>query len=487
MSGDQVPWEAVIGLEVHAQVSTASKMFCGCSAHYAGSPPNSRVCPVCLGLPGSLPVVNARAVRGALRTALALKCRVPKLSRFDRKNYSYPDLPKGYQISQFDMPLGLAGHLEFRVGAELRHCGITRVHLEEDTGKTFHKVIEGREVSLIDYNRSGVPLMEIVGEPHLRSGEAAREYFATLRQILMYLGVNDGNLQEGSMRADVNVSVRDVDGKLGTKVEIKNLNSFRAVRRSIDYELARQRALLADGETIWQETRGWSESDEITVGQRNKEYAHDYRYFPEPDLPPLHIAASLMREERSLLPELPLARSRRLVAQFGLPQDTADVLTLELDMADFFEDAVHSAGSLLAGQVANWLTGDVMRLLNESGVELGQSKLRAPELGKLVRLLHVGTISGAAGKTVLEGMFETGEEPGTIVERLELGQIKDEDTLISLVEQVIGSNPELVELYRRGKVNVLQALVGKTIQSSKGRATPIRVRQLLEDRLRAAD
>jgi aspartyl-tRNA(Asn)/glutamyl-tRNA(Gln) amidotransferase subunit B len=434
-------------------------------------------------LPGSLPVINRRAVEYTMMTALALNCSIPELSKFDRKNYSYPDLPKGYQISQYDLPIGRLGWIEYRLGDRLLRCGITRVHLEEDTGKLLHTTVDGRDVSLVDYNRSGVPLMEIVSEPDLESPEAAREYFSTLRQILMYLGVNDGNLQEGSMRADVNVSLQRVDGLSGTKVEIKNLNSFRAVQRALEYELQRQAEVLSSGATLVQETRGWVEDQGITVSQRTKEYAHDYRYFPEPDLPPLVCSREIVETLRAGLPEMPAERAARLERECGLSAYTADVLTGEKAMADFFEAALRSAAGVPAVTVANWVTGDLSRLLNDSGQSIDSMPLTPQSLGKLLSMVESRAISGAAAKQVLEVMFRTGEEPEIIVQREDLGQIADPAALEELVNHVLAANPRLVETYRRGKTNVLQALIGQTMKASKGKANPPAVREILERKL----
>lgn len=474
---------AVIGLEVHAQLLTASKMFCGCSAQYAGASPNTNVCAVCSGMPGALPVINRRAVEYTVMTALALGCRVAEHSKFDRKNYMYPDLPKGYQITQYDHPIGETGSLEYEVNDEVLRCGIVRVHLEEDTGKSLHTDIDGRDMSLVDYNRSGVPLMEIVTEPDLRAPEAARELFATLRRVLMYLGVNDGNLQEGSMRADVNVSLQAPDGTFGTKVEIKNLNSFRSVQRALEYEIARQRSVLESGGTLMQETRGWSEAHQATVSQRSKEHAHDYRYFPEPDLPPLRLPAPAVEALSAALPELPAARSQRFVTQFDLTPPVSRILTNEKAMADFFEEAVAAAGSDAASVVANWVTGDVSRLLNERGESLEQSRLDPAALAKLVTMLRSNLISGSAAKQVLQEICLSGEAPEMIVERLNLAQIVDLTALERLVDEVLAENRVLIETYRKGKTNAIQALMGKVMQASKGKANPSTARELLTRKL----
>lgn len=472
--------EAVIGLEVHAQLLTASKMFCGCDARYASSAPNTHVCAVCAGMPGSLPVINRKAVEYTILSALALNCEVRAHSKFDRKNYPYPDIPKGFQISQYDMPIGEHGWLEYRVGNEVLRCGIRRVHLEEDTGKTSHVNVDGREVSLVDYNRSGVPLMEIVTEPELHSPEAAREFFAALRQILMYLGVCDGKLQEGSMRADVNVSLRMPDGSPGTKVEIKNLNSFRAVQRALEYEIERQRDVLGSGGSLAQETRGWSEEREVTVSQRTKEYAHDYRYFPEPDLPPLELKPERVAPLREAQPELPLVRELRFEDEYGLTVDTARVLTDEKPLADFFEAVVRAAPEVPARVAANWVTGDVLRLLNDSGSTLDTARVSPLALARLLTMAQAQTIAGPAAKQVLEEMFESGDDPDAIVRRRDLLQIVDPGELEPLVRQVLEENPAVVDNFRRGKTQALQALVGKVIAASNRRAHPQRSREILE-------
>jgi len=472
--------DVVIGLEVHAQLLTKSKMFCGCSAGYASSPPNTHVCAVCSGMPGSLPVINSKAVDYTIRTALALHCDVRQHSKFDRKNYPYPDIPKGFQISQYDKPIGEHGWLAYRLGEEILRCGIRRVHLEEDTGKTAHVTVGGREVSLVDYNRSGVPLMEIVTEPELQSPEAARQFFEALRQILMYLGVCDGKLQEGSMRADVNVSLRLPDGALGTKVEIKNLNSFRAVQRALEFEVDRQREVLLSGGALVQETRGWVEDREVTVSQRTKEYAHDYRYFPEPDLPPMVLAAERVRRLREAQPELPLAREQRLTEKYELPPDTARVLTDDRALADFYESALRSTPEVDPRVAANWVTGDLLRLINDSGMPIEAAPISPPALGRLLAMVQIETVGGPAAKQVLAEMYETGDEPEAIVERRNLQQIVDPPVLESLVRVVLAENPQLVDTYRRGKTNALMALVGKVMHASNRKAHPQRTQEILE-------
>lgn len=473
----------VIGLEIHAQVLTKSKMFCGCSTSYAGAPPNTHVCSVCAGMPGSLPVINAAALEATILTALALNCRVLEDSKFDRKNYEYPDLPKGYQITQYDMPLARDGWLLYSVDGETERCGITRVHLEEDTGKSLHTRVEERDISMVDLNRAGVPLMEIVSAPDLRSGRSARAFFESLRHILIYLGVNDGNLQEGSLRADVNVSLQHPGGAPGTKVEIKNLNSFRAVERALDYEIERQRRVLEAGVSLVQETRGWSEDDEVTVAQRSKEYAHDYRYFPEPDLPPLVLGVELVDKVAQRLPELPAARFERFVSQYGLPPTSAGVLVSDPATADYFEAAVREAPDSPLS-VANWITGELLRVLKERGLSARSTPIPAERLGRLVRLVADGAVGGPAARNVFESMLESNEEPADVVGRLGLEQITETGELARLVNGAITTNPGAVADFRAGKVRALQALIGAVMRESRGKANAETVRRLLEERLR---
>ncbi len=476
--------EPVIGLEVHAQVLTRSKMFCRCSAAYAGAAPNTHVCSVCAAMPGALPVINRAAVEGAIRSALALNCEIPPQGRFDRKNYSYPDLPKGYQITQYDQPVGLNGWVVFdHDGTEVR-CGIVRVHLEEDTGKSIHAA-DGQDESLVDYNRSGVPLLEIVGQPDLRSPAHAREYFASLRQTLMYLNVSDGNLQSGSLRADVNVSVCQPDGALGTKVEIKNLNSFRAVQRALEFEIDRQRAVIADGGRIEQETRGWVEGEEITVSQRTKEYAHDYRYFPEPDLPPLVLDRAWVDSLRESLPEMPRARNERLQQEYGLTPAAAAVIAEDRARADFFEAAAHAPIKSPPRAIAGWLLGDVLRLVNESGSPLDESELTSSNLAHLVYLVESKTISRSAAKEILPVIFSTGEDAEVVARRMQVLTINDSGTIERYVDEAIAGNPRAVADYKRGKVKAIQALVGAVTKNSRGTVDQQAVMTLLESKLRA--
>ncbi|GAC1401824.1 MAG: Asp-tRNA(Asn)/Glu-tRNA(Gln) amidotransferase subunit GatB [Chloroflexota bacterium] len=434
-------------------------------------------------MPGALPTINKAAVEATVLTALALHCEIPPRSKFDRKNYPYPDLPKGYQISQYDLPMGSNGRLSYSVNGQDRVCGVVRVHLEEDTGKSLHTQVDGHSASLVDYNRSGIPLMEIVSEPELASPAEAREFFSSLRQILMYLGVCSGNLQEGGMRADVNVSICDELGNLGTKVEIKNLNSFRAVQRSLEYEIQRQVRALQAGETIVQETRGWLEREEETVSQRTKEYAHDYRYFPEPDLPYLAFEQNYLENLRSCLPELPDARQSRFESEFGLTPEIAGVLVSQRELADFFEEAYSASSAESPLEVAKLVTGDFLRMLHESGEVIETTRVSPKAIGGLVDLVQNGEISGKAAKVVLEVIFSTGETVSTAVDRLDLRQIRDRPFLEALVQEVLRVNTNLVETYRRGKHNVLQALVGKALHASHGKADPEMITEILRQQL----
>ena len=477
-------WEAVIGMEVHAQLATRSKMFCACPTDYLAAPPNSSVCPVCLGMPGVLPVVNASAVEQVVKTALALDCEVARHTKFDRKNYFYPDLPKGYQISQYDLPLSRNGHLEFSLDGRRVRCGITRVHLEEDTGTLHHAgdVLQSATSSLVDYNRSGVPLMEIVGEPDLRSAEEAREYLVRLRQILMYIGVNDGNLEEGSFRCDANVSVRPRGSDtLGVKVEIKNMNSFRAVQRAVEYEITRQITVLGAGETLHQETRGWVEARAATVSQRSKEHAHDYRYFPEPDLAPMVLSVEMVEEVRHTLPELPEARAARLVAEHGIGADDAGVLTATREEADSFERLV--AAGVPARLAANWQVNAVNGLSNAHHVPLWESGLGIDGLAALLRLVDAGTVNQTTAKELLEELYLGGGDPGAIVRERGLGQVSDAAELAALVDAAIEANARAVADFQGGKEGALQAVVGHVMKATKGRADAKLVNRLLRERL----
>ena len=479
-----VDWEAVIGLEVHAQLLTQSKMFCGCSATYVGTPPNSNTCPVCLGLPGTLPVANREAIAMTVRTALALECTIPRSTKFDRKNYFYPDLPKGYQISQYDEPLSSDGVLRFTLDGREVSAGITRVHLEEDTGTMHHDgdVLQSAERSVIDYNRSGVPLMEIVGEPDLRSADEAREYLQQMRRLLVYIGVNDGNLEQGSFRCDANISLRPRGTEaFGTKVEVKNMNSFRAVHRALEYEIERQRALLEGGGTVVQETRGWVETRGATVAQRSKEQAHDYRYFPEPDLPPLELDEAYVNAVRATLPELPAARAARFVAAHGLSAHDAEILADTREDADCFEAL--AAAPIPARLAATWQMGDVARLARETKTPLAASGIGVGGLRTLLRLVDAGTLSGTTAKELLEELWLPGGDVEALVAERGLARISDEGELGRLVDEAIAASDQAVADYRAGKEKALAAIVGKVMKATRGSADAGRVTALLRERL----
>jgi aspartyl-tRNA(Asn)/glutamyl-tRNA(Gln) amidotransferase subunit B len=474
-------FETIIGLEVHAQLLTKSKMFCRCSADYANAPPNTHVCPVCLGMPGVLPVINRQAVEYTIMTALALHCTISDYTKFDRKNYPYPDLMKGYQISQYDAPIGRGGWLTIEVDGEKRKIGIIRVHLEEDVAKLLHRTSpEGGDYSLIDVNRSGVPLMEIVSEPDLRSPEEARQYLIKLRSILQYLGVSTGNMEEGSFRCDANISIRPKGSSEPlAKVEVKNMNSFKAVYQAMDYEAKRQRKAAAEGKKLIQETRGWVEAKGKTVAQRSKEYAHDYRYFPEPDLPPLVISREWVEEIRAKLPELPEERRERFMAQYGLPLYDASLLTASKAMADYFEESTRTAQfkklpqDRAAKEVSNWLLGEVSRILNANNIDMAEFRKRvSPErLLGLISSSH-GVINLATAKSVLEEMFQTGKDAQEIIAQRGLSQISDAGELEGIITQVIDANPQAVADFKSGKEAALKFLVGQVMRATKGRANP---------------
>ena len=481
-------WEAVIGLEVHAQLLTRSKMFCGCPAAYVQGEPNTRVCPVCLGMPGVLPVINRQAVEFVMMTGLALNCTIAAYTQFDRKNYPYPDLMKGYQISQYDSPIAAGGWLDLDVDGARRRVGITRVHLEEDVAKLQHvRDGSGAAYSLVDVNRAGVPLMETVSEPDMRSAEEARQYLLAFRSILQYLGVSTADMEKGAFRCDANVSVRPVGStELTSKVEVKNMNSFRAVFNALEYEVERQVALLEDGGRVVQETRGWSEDRSATVSQRTKEYAHDYRYFPEPDLPPLAISREWVEEVRARLPELASARRDRFMDEYGLSLYDASHLTASRDMADFFEETLKGdARQSRAKAVANWLTGEATRLLNAGGIDIAEIKVTPQALAELVALTEGGTVGSTQAKVVFEEMFRTGASPKQIVQEKGLAQISDADSVAPSVEQALADNPQAVQDYLGGKETAVRFLVGQVMRLTRGRANPGLVTTLLEERLAA--
>jgi aspartyl-tRNA(Asn)/glutamyl-tRNA(Gln) amidotransferase subunit B len=455
-------YEAVIGLECHVQLATASKMFCGCPADYAGAAPNTHVCPICFGMPGVLPVMNRRAIEYTLLTGLAVNAEIPEATKFDRKNYPYPDLVKGYQISQYDLPLVRGGWIEVTTPETgTRRIQLERVHLEEDTGKLTH--VPG--ASLVDYNRSGVPLMEMVSQPDLRTPGEARAYLQKLRAILRTLGVSDADMEKGQLRCDVNVSLRPVgQAQLGTKVEIKNLNSFRSVQRSLEYEIMRQTRALEQGERIDQETRGWVEERGVTVTQRSKEQAHDYRYFPEPDLPPLFIERSWLAQLRARLPELPDARRTRYMASFGLGAYDAEAVAAGAD----------------AKKAANWIQNDVARLHAEESAATENGHVLEPRhLAELIRLVDEGTIGISAARQALPEVYRTGKSPTALVEELGLAQVSDTSALETAVRTAIESNPAAVADYKSGKDTAINYLKGQVMKSTKGKANPAIAEQLL--------
>jgi len=478
-------YEAVIGLECHAQLLTNSKLFCSCSTKF-GEAPNINTCPVCLGLPGALPVLNRIAVGMAVKAALGLNCRLNVESQWARKNYFYPDLPKGYQISQYDRPLAQHGFIEIFVNGTPKRIGVQRIHMEEDAGKSLHEGFQdsGRNTYL-DFNRSGVPLIEIVSEPDIRSSAEAYDYLARLKQILEFLEVCDGNMEEGSLRCDANVSVRRVgEQKLGTRTELKNINSFRFVQKAIDYEISRQIEVLEGGGRVTQETRLWNSSEERTVSMRSKEEAHDYRYFPDPDLPLLTVDAEWIQTMRRSMPELPEARRHRFIKEYALSEYDAGVLTSTRSLADFFEQTAQLSGQ--AKIVANWIMGDLLRFYKDSNTDLkdlSKSPVSPKMLAEMIALVEKGTISGKIAKTVMEEMYKTGKEPQKIIEEQGLVQISDTGEIEKIVDKVIEDHPKSVEQYRAGKTGTLGFFVGQVMKSTGGRANPQTVNDLLRKKL----
>lgn len=475
-------YEAVIGLEVHVELKTQSKIFCSCSTAF-GAEPNTQVCPVCAGMPGALPVLNRQVVEYAIKTGLALNGEIAGMSKYDRKNYFYPDLPKAYQVSQYDQPICRAGYLEIETEEGKKRIGINRVHIEEDAGKLIHQgAITTSPYSLVDLNRSGVPLLEIVSEPDLRTPREACLYLEKLRSVLLFLGVSDCKMEEGSLRCDANISIRPRgDTRLGTKTEIKNMNSFRSLERALEYELARQMEVLEDGEAVVQETRTWDEGQQATLAMRSKEEADDYRYFPDPDLVPVVVDQEWVQRVRESLPELPDAARQRLVEQYELPAYDAGVLTMTRDTLDFFDECMRYYDD--AKVVSNWIMGEMSRLLNQHGLEISESRVSPSALVRMLRLIDEGTISGKMAKTVFEEMFTTGKEPDTIVKEKGMTQISDESALEPLVLQVLEVNPEVVEDYRGGKTKALGFLVGQVMKATRGQANPKLVNQLLKRHL----
>jgi aspartyl-tRNA(Asn)/glutamyl-tRNA(Gln) amidotransferase subunit B len=469
-------YEPVIGLEVHVQLNTRTKIFCGCATGF-GAPPNTNVCPVCLGLPGALPVLNRQAVEMAIQAALAMNCRVNAFSRFARKNYFYPDLPKGYQISQYDQPLAEHGWLEVSVNGVAKRIGVTRVHMEDDAGKSIHDGFKDSDrYTYVDLNRSGTPLIEIVSEPDMRSSDEAHAYLTELKQIMQYVGVSECDMEKGQLRCDANVSVRWKGAeKFGTKAEVKNLNSFRFAKMGIDYEIARQVAVLESGGKVEQETRLYNVATGETVGMRSKEHAHDYRYFPEPDLLPLRVSEAWLSGIRESMPELPAAKRRRFIESYGLREYDAGVLTATRATAEYFEKAAAAAGDFVAA--ANWITGELMALPD------GFEKVPPEATGTLVRKIKAGEISGKMAKDIFAKMYATGQSPEEIIEREGLKQISDTGALEKMIDEVIAASPKQVEQYKSGKTAVLGYLVGQVMKASKGQANPAAVNELLKAKL----
>jgi aspartyl-tRNA(Asn)/glutamyl-tRNA(Gln) amidotransferase subunit B len=472
-------FEAVIGLEVHAQLKTETKIFCSCSTAF-GAPPNTHTCPVCLGMPGVLPVLNKKVVEYTLRMAIATGCKIESESRFARKNYFYPDLPKGYQISQYELPIARHGHVTVEVNGDHHRIGITRIHMEEDAGKLNHDT--GRPVSMVDFNRTGVPLIEIVSEPDIRSPEAAGAYLRQLRSIVRYLDICDGNLEEGSFRCDANVSIRPKGSDtFGTRTEIKNLNSFKHVEKALQYEINRQKETLADGGEIVQETRLWDPGKNRTDSMRGKEEAHDYRYFPDPDLLPLVIDEDWIETVRRNLPELPAEKKKRFVAEYGLPSYDAEILTSDRDLAEYFENCLD--GFNQPKPVSNWIMGPLLGLLNAAGKYIDQSPISAADLARLLKLIDDGAISGKIAKTVFDEMARSGKPPRQIVAEKGLVQITDTNAIDDVVAKVISSNPKEVEAYKNGKTKLLGFFVGQVMKETRGKANPKIVNEILRKKL----
>lgn len=473
-------YETVIGLEVHVELHTKSKIFCGCSTEF-GAPPNSHTCPVCLGHPGVLPVLNRQAVEYAMKAAMALNCRIGDVSKFDRKNYFYPDSPKAYQISQFDQPIGEHGYIDIEVDGVTKRIGITRVHLEEDAGKLTH--VDGGYASLVDFNRVGTPLIEIVSEPDISSPEEARAYLEKMRAIMQYCDVSDVKMEEGSMRCDANISLRPRGQKeFGIRAELKNMNSFRGVLRGLEHEEIRQAEILDDGGVVVQETRRWDEAQGKTFSMRGKEEAHDYRYFPDPDLVKIQISQEWKDAVRATIPELPDARKARYASEYGLPEYDAGVITSSKALADLFEESLKFTND--AKSVSNWVMGELLGYLNTNNLEVSQIKLTGQGLGEMVNLIAQGTISSKIAKTVFREMLQSGKLPQQIVEEQGLVQISDEGAILAIVQEVVANNPASVQDYKAGKDKAIGFLVGQVMKQSKGKANPGLVNKLLLDVLK---
>lgn len=472
-------YETVIGLEIHAELATNTKIFCSCENAFGGEP-NTRVCPVCSGMPGTLPVLNKRVVDYAIKAGLAMNCEITKFGKQDRKNYFYPDLPKAYQISQFDLPLCQHGFIDISVDGETKRIGITRIHIEEDAGKLVHD--DYGNTSMADYNRCGVPLIEIVTEPDLRSPEEARVFLETLKSILEYTEVSDCKMQEGSLRCDVNVSIRPVGQKeFGTRCEMKNVNSFSAAYRAMQYEEKRQAKVLDEGGTVDQETRRWDDVHGVSTVMRSKEDAQDYRYFPEPDLVPIVVSDEWINEIKKTIPELPEQRKARYIAEYGLPEYDAFIITSSKTLADYF-DACVSAGAT-PKIASNWLMGDISKILNEKELEPSSIPFTADHLAKMIALIEKGTISTSAAKKVLSSMFENPEDPEKIVEKLGLVQVSDEGAIKEMIDEVLKNNPQSIADYKAGKDKAIGFLVGQTMKMSRGKANPQIINKLLKEAL----
>lgn len=477
-------YTTVIGLEVHSELKTKSKAFCSCSTEFGGAP-NTHVCPVCLGMPGALPVLNRQVVEFAIRTGLALDCEIKKFNKFDRKNYFYPDLSKNYQISQFDKPICEQGHIDIEVDGNTKRIGITRIHMEEDAGKLVHSgaTIKSSDSSAVDYNRAGVPLIEIVSEPDMRSSAEARAYLAKLKAILEYTDVSDCKMQEGSLRCDANISVMpEGSSEFGTRAEIKNLNSFRALERAIEYEVQRQIELIEDGGTVVQETRTWDDAKGMTLSMRSKEEAHDYRYFPEPDLVPVEIDDAWIARVKNELPELPAARKARLMKEKGLVDYDAENIVAVKAMAEYFDEAAKHTDD--AKGIANWMLGDVSAYLNSENVTIEDFPIAPANLGEMVNLINKGVLSSKLAKKVFAEMLKTNKEPKVLVKELGLEQISDEGAIVKIVEETLAENPQSVADYKAGKDRALGFLVGQIMKKSRGKANPEMVNNLLKEKMR---
>jgi len=490
-------YEVVIGLEVHVQLNTASKMFCGCSSKF-GAHPNAQVCPVCLGFPGALPVVNKKAVALAMKTALALGCKIAPFTKFDRKHYFYPDLPKNFQISQYDKPLSSDGHLDIDTGGAPKKINIKRIHLEEDAGKLIHPAPsmegdgisrrggvhqEGEEYSLVDYNRSGIPLMEIVTQPDINSAGEAYDFLTKLKSILEYLEVSNCNMEEGSLRCDANISVRPKgQTALGTKTEVKNMNSFKSVRQALEYEAKRQMDLLKNGKEIIQETRLWDEDGQRTDTMRTKEDAHDYRYFPEPDLAPITTNDRIVEEIKKTLPEMPEQRKARFISERGLSEYDASVLTREKKVADFYEGVIGNS-KINPKVAANWVMGDLAAILSSSNLSIDAIELAPGDLADMLNMIENGSISGKMAKDILKEAIETKKKPRDIVKEKNLSQVTDEGAILAAIEKVLAVNAKAVSDYKSGNISVLTFLVGQIMKETKGKANPKIVNELLKKKM----